>query len=270
MFQKYLFLLVLLISSQIYSQKIDNIKKDLNQEVTKLNSSKSDYKSSSSSSENLGIALIEIFSYLGIYATYGIVVGSYGQEDHLHNRLSKYPFFDNKSGNYVASDSIGKKVRLDAETNYLFESNRISALNFNLKFYPSRYFYFQAMHTSLRESSRIDNLISNLNLLNVSLCYDRIRTEKFNLGWNVGVLHLGSGINQSSISLGMNTSFFPAKKVSFEASGKWSFVSVAPIRLYEIKGKYHIDKSYLTVGYHNYKIGSSVFNLAGIGVGFYF
>ena len=106
--------------------------------------------------------------YVGFYSA----IGDNRSENHLYNPLSKYPYFDGKSGNFQKeNDSIqyGNMIRFDVENHFLYSNNNLFGNHLNAKFRPSQYFYTQGDYRELIEINAITNNYSNLSLFQFNL-----------------------------------------------------------------------------------------------------
>lgn len=197
-----------------------------------------------------------------------IVLGFYATEEHLHNDVSVYPYFDGKSGNYV-NDSIAKNnFRIDVEDFYLRSGSRLYGNHLKAKIRPTKYFYVQADYRELFERT-IDNSTDNLSLMHLNFCYDRLRYDKFNLGWNLGVSYIGSGIRKAGFCYGLSADYFPTNRISLAASAKWSKINSQPVNTYEFAGRFHHKQFFIGLGFQHLKIATPTYNFIAIGGGIY-
>ena len=141
-----LVLLILLMSTYSFSQKIDKSKNELKSGNSSSSSSSSNASTTSSSrnssdSNDFGLVglLAEGFLYLTFYST----IGDYSSENHLYNSLSKHPYFDGKSGNFLNdgdSDAYTNRMRFDLENHFLYSSNSIFGNHLKAKIRPFLFF----------------------------------------------------------------------------------------------------------------------------------
>lgn len=233
-------------------------------------------RSSSSSSNSFGESLlVEIAAYLFVYTTYGVVkygiVGDYYNENHLYSNLSHYPYKNGNYGNYNSNNSLSKcKVRLDVENTFMYNSNDLLGNHLKLKIRPFQYFYLQTDFRQLFEFDRINDANYQLNFSHFTLGYDRVRLNKFNLGWNLGISYIGNDVRKAGFTYGINSDFFLDKNISFSGSAKWSKINTRPVNAFELQSKYHIKNYYFTLGYEHLKIGTPTYNFVTLGAGIYF
>ncbi len=208
-----------------------------------------------------------------LYVTYYTVIGNYAYESHLHNNLTKYPYYNYSSGNYEKRDSFfysKRRARLDLEDLFLFGRNDFWGNHFKAKIRPFHYFYFQTDYFQLVEKSKTENINSSLSIFNFNICYDRLRFDRFNFGWIVGVNYIGNDVQKAGFSYGLNTDIFLFKTLSLNGSARWSSVNGHPVNEYEIHLKHHIKRFYISLGYEHLKIASPTYNFASVGGGIYF
>lgn len=273
-----LLLILFTFSSSLYAQKIDKSKDE-------LKSRKEDnrpplptepvYQTPPStvreSNDSFGIG--GFFVKLGFYLTAYTSIGDYKNEDHLYNPLSPYPYFNGKSGNYEKIDDesvLKKQLRFDVENHFLYSNNASFGNHLKGKFRPFQYFYLQTDYRTLIENDKFSKTTSNLSLFQFNFGYDRLRFEKFNLGWTLGATYIANNINKAGFSYGLNTDIFAFKKVSFNSAMIWSKINGLPVNSFEFRGKYHQKNHFFSLGYENLRIASPSYNYATFGLGYYF
>lgn len=254
-----------------YAQnKIDKSKKELTQKnTTSSNTSNSSSKSNIESQDiNPFIEVIGYF-FLGAFK-YGII-GDYKNEDHLYNELSPYPFFKGK-GNYYEpiTDSIKSNFfRLDTKGAFLYSSNNLFGSYLELKLRASKYIHLQTDFYQVYEFQKIENTGDGLVLYYFNLGYDRIRTERFNLGWTLGASYVGGEIKKAGFSYGLNAEYFIKKNISLLADGKWSSINQFPVNSYAFEGKFYKKNCFLSLGFKHLKIATPTYNFISLGCGIY-
>lgn len=278
MLKNTIFLILFTFSTCIYGQKIDKSKDELKsgkqEEKPPLPTESQNQNSSSKvreSNDDLGAfaAFLEIAYYVTLFGA----IGDYENEDHLCSKLSPYPYFDNKSGNFLKYDDWDEsknRMRFDLENHILYGSNASFGNHFKGKFRPFQYFYLQTDYRELIERDKFAKTSSNLSVFQFNLGYDRLRFEKFNLGWTMGATYIANGINKAGFSYGLHTDIFPFKKVSFNSAMIWSKINSLPVNSFELRGKYHQKNYFFSMGYENLRIASPSYNYATFGAGFYF
>lgn len=265
-------LLVFAFSISFYGQnKTEKSKNELRSNSSSSSSSTVSKSSGSDSDGESGI-LVDVFVNIGLgIFKYGMI-GDYTTEDHLYNKLSEYPFYNTQSGNYDGSDTVvvGKsKFRLDFEDKFLYSNNDLFGNHLNLKIRPFQYFYLQTDFRQIAEINRIDDTNNSLSLFHFNFCYDRVRLERFDLGWSLGASYVGNEVKKGGFSYGLSAAYFMTKNFSFSGSAKWSRINQQPVNAFEIEGKLHKKKCFFTAGFEHLKIASPTYNFISLGGGIY-
>jgi hypothetical protein len=255
--------------------RLEQSKKDLksNNSSTQNNSSSSSSSSRSNTSNTSGGTLAEVIVEVGAVLFYYSFIGDYENENHLHSRLTPYPFKDAGVGNFEAPDSVKtgrNRFRIDFDNKFLYSDSQLYGNHINLKIRPFQYFYFQTDYHALTEKSAFTNYKTHLSIFQFNLNYDRVRLPYLNLGWNIGATYIASDVQKSGVSVGLNAEGFFGKRFSIFATGKWSKVNGQPVNFLELGGKVHSKNYYFTMGFERLKIGTPNYNFIGLGGGLYF
>lgn len=278
MLKNTLLLILFTFSSSLYAQKIDKSKDELKSgkednrpplPTEPVNQNTPSAVRESNDNFGIGTFFVELGFYIGLYSA----VGDYRNEDHLYYPLTPYPYFDGKTGNYEKIDDesvLKKQLRFDLENHFLYGNNASFGNHLKGKFRPFQYFYLQTDYRELIERDQFAKTTSNLSLFQFNLGYDRLRFEKFNLGWTLGATYIANDINKAGFSYGLNTDFFPFKHVSFNSAMLWSKINGLPVNSFEFRGKYHKKNHFFSMGYENLRIASPSYNYATFGAGIYF
>jgi len=278
MLKNTLLLILFTFSSNFYAQKIDKSKDELKSgkednrpplPTEPVNQNPPSTVRESNDNFGIGAFFVELGFYIGLYSA----VGDYRNEDHLYYPLTPYPYFDGKTGNYEKIDDesvLKKQLRFDLENHFLYGNNASFGNHLKGKFRPFQYFYLQTDYRELIERDQFAKTTSNLSLFQFNLGYDRLRFEKFNLGWTLGATYIANDINKAGFSYGLNTDFFPFKHVSFNSAMLWSKINGLPVNSFEFRGKYHKKNHFFSMGYENLRIASPSYNYATFGAGIYF
>lgn len=259
--------------------KLDKSKKELTEkEAVKNTNSKTSSSSSSSSSfdsdENtseLVEAALFVFQYTVGAAWVGLV-GQYENEDHLHNALTKHPYYFQGHGNYFNDEIIDTPAtgfRIDLKDKFIYSNSSLFGNHLDAKIRPSRYFYLKADYYQLLEMPLQDDT-NNLSLFYFNFAYDRIRFKRFNLGWTLGASYVGSGVDKGGFSYGLNAEYFLKKPLSFSAAAKWSHINGHPVNAYEAEARVHRKSMFITLGVEHLKIATPTYTFATVGAGIYF
>ncbi len=203
-------------------------------------------------------------------ATYYSTVGSYNNEDHLHNRLTPYPYADKRFGNYTQLDSAAAKhsFRIDLENSYMLIDHNLMGNHFKARIRPFHYAYIQIDYYQLSEYNTKSGHHDNLALFNFNACYDRIRFNRFNLGWTLGINYVGNEVKKAGFSYGIQAEVFMPLKISLVGSVRFSSINGEPVNELELKARYHMGRWYATMGYEQLKIASPLYHFGTAGIGF--
>jgi hypothetical protein len=234
--------------------------------------------SSTSSSNSNSFAesiLIDIVTTVFYYTAWGAIkygaIGDYKNEKHLLNNVTAYPYSGSVSGDYTSKDRLWNgNFRIDIEEAFLYNSNNLYGNHLKVKIRPTQLFYVQADARNLFEKNPIINSNYNLFLADLALCYDRIRFDRFNFGWKLGVSYVGNEVHKFGFAYGLNANYFIRNNISFSGSTKWSSINSCAVNSYELETKYHKKRGVYVFGYENSKIGTPTYNYIKLGAGFYF
>jgi hypothetical protein len=274
---KIIFLFFIANSISSFSQsKIERSKKDLTRESKTDSSIKKNktgsYSSRSSDDDSFQKEITYVLLKGFVYLTYYSTIGNYNNENHLQSNLTNYPYQNNLSGNFENPDAISPTtnyLRIDLEDQILLGHTNLYGNHLKAKIRPYHYFYVQTDLYTLIEYNKDEKNYSNLSLLNINLCYDRIRFERFNLGWTLGLNYIGNDIKKTGFTYGLNADVFLSKPYSLYGSIKWSSINNAPVNEIELKCRYHKKQYFLSGGYEHLKIGTPTYDFLSVGGGLY-
>lgn len=274
-FYKYLLLFTLVPLDNYAQGKIDQSKEELKKENKREKGQSSQSTSSYSphyrnnNDKTFGECITEGIVTGFFYVTFYSTIGVYRLEDHLHSNLTKYPYYNNRSGNYESTDSVySSKIhfRFDLEDHFLYSNKNLTGNAFKCNIRPFQYFYLQAQYHELTEHNTNDTY-SNLSLFNFNFCYDRLRFSAFNFGWKAGMVYIANNVNKGGFSFGLDAEAFFAKPVSLYVSRQWGGINSKPVNEFEVTAKYHIKRYHVHVGYEHLKIATPVYDYAFLGAG---
>lgn len=261
------FVVFLFFTFSFGQSKIKKAKSELTHTPNQTQTTSTSRSSSSNNSDyNTSSSFILLDLTFGLLKT-GLF-GKYRNEEHLHNSLSQYPYYDGESGNYIDSDMV-KLTRFDIEERFMFKTNDLIGNHIQAKIRPSRFFYFKANLFQLFENDAFTNEKNKLNLFQFTFSYDRIRLKKFNLGWDLGINHIATGVNETGILFGLHADYFFNKNISVNANANWGIINNLPINTSSLAVRYHIKQFTALVGVERLKIASPKFNFGVVGVGIY-
>jgi hypothetical protein len=268
------FLAITLTTGSLNAQdKLDRSKKELNEGSTNSGSKSRSSTESSDSDDGIDSELwADIFTYT-IGGVFYVLFGS-GDEEHLENELTECPYYAPEKGNYFNSEfaegNTGNNFRIDIQNRLVYNSNDLFGNHLDAKIRPFQYFYFKAEYYQLIERQELAGTTDGLSLFYLNFAYDRLRFERFNLGWTTGVSYVGSGVNKAGFSFGLQAEYFLQKNVSFAAAAKWSAVNGKPVNAYEAQARFHKKNYFLTFGVEQLKIASPNYTFVTLGAGAYF
>lgn len=208
---------------------------------------------------------------VGALVSYKALIGSYSTENHLHNRLTAYPYNDRRFGNYTSIDSVAAKhnMRVDIENSIMVIDNDLFGNHLKIKLRPCHFLFLQADYHQLAEYNNTTDRNDYLALMGFNVGYDRLRFGRFNLGFTLGVNYIGNEVKKAAFSYGINTEAFIIKNISLNAGARFSKINHEPVNHIEVKGRYHMGRWYGTAGYEMLKIATPYYNFATVGVGIY-
>ena len=222
-------ILVLLLSIQVLAgslfaqSKIDQSKDELkegNRTKRDRRATDTSYSDGYSGSDNF---FEDLIMQAMMYVAYYSVVGNYNYEDHLYNDLAPYPLYNGISGNYDATLTDDPKLmRLDLENKILLSPSSVYGNHLKVKFRPFRFLYMQTDYYQLWERNGVPNGYSHLSLFDFNLGYDRLRFERFNLGWTLGGKYVGNDVKKGGLSIGVNAEVFLGKHFSLSSAMWWA------------------------------------------------
>jgi len=171
------------------------------------------------------------------YGTVYTFIGDYATETHLSNRLTRYPFEHRSAGNYINQDSVAKPkyFRIDIENQFLYHSDNLFGNHLKVNIRPFQYFYFQTNIFLLNEIDDFNRTRSSLHLYNLEFCYDRVRTERFNFGFSLGVNYIGNDVQMAGFAHGLSAELFLLQSFSVYTCGKLSYINGLPVDQFEVK-----------------------------------
>jgi len=99
------------------------------------------------------------------------------------------------------------------------------------------------------------------------LKYHRIRTQKFDAWFGLGIMHVGNDVDKSGFGIGVGAEWFIKKPISLKFSHKWTNINSQEVHKTKLLFKYHLKNYHISSGYEHFKIGVSKIDAFSIGVG---
>jgi hypothetical protein len=255
--------------ASVYAQgKLDQSKEEIKKGRDYNSDDKEDNSKNRSENSIVGAFLTEVF----LSITYHAFIGDHEYEYHLQNYLSRHPYFNDASGNYVdfhPGEKKEKKFRFDVENSVIINFNQTVGNHLNLKVRPFNKFYFQSEFIRLIEIPTPDNSVAQLSLYDLNFCYDRLRFEKFNLGWSVGFNYMGDEVNKFGFSFGFSAEYFFLQPLSVSSSYRFGGINGVPVDQFDFKLKYHNSRFFYLLGYEYYKLATPRYSFIALGAGLY-
>jgi hypothetical protein len=212
------------------------------------------------------------------HATYGVFFGYYRLEEHLNHPLSRYPFCTATEGNHISerTGNEGRRARIDVTDRFLV-SNTTLGNQLSVRLRPTPYFFFEGSYTHISElfgsildgSNGDQDRSTRFSLINATLCYDRIRTESFNLGWLIGWRHLGEGLDADALVTGLQMEVFMGEGISLTAAYKGGFVYGLGVNESGAHLRFHFGRYAGSIGLQRLVISDYRKNMAAFGLGLY-
>lgn len=208
---------------------------------------------------------LEFLLYVSLYP----IVGNYQTEDHLHHYLSDYPYQYSNIGNYADPEDMElRNFRIDLENHFLFSENNTYGDHFALRVYPFQYFYFLSNFYQITVFDKEKDFPSS-TFFDAMFCYDRLRFQRFNLGWMIGMNYVGNNVNKIGFSGGFNLDWFIFNHFSIQSSANWGINNKENINTFESQLKYHYKKVFFSAGYETIKAQSVRHHFLKAGIGVY-
>ncbi|MEM9679869.1 MAG: hypothetical protein AAF901_06060 [Bacteroidota bacterium] len=271
MLKPYLALVFIICScTLVFSQssKLDRAKESLTDSSTPTsisNSESNNRNDSSGSGSLLGSLILDIFAY----TAYGVLVESPWEMDtdmHFAN-FTNYPYQNRGIGNFTYSN-LGEDIklsRLDIRNTFLLGSRNLFGSHFGAEFRFFQRMNLEVEHLQLFEFINGDT--ETFSLTSILLNYHRIRTQNVDLYFGIGVMHVGSGVNETGLSYNIGAEWFIRKPLSLLVSHKGTSINSQPVRKTKAVVKYHFKNYHASVGQEYFTLGDIQINPFSIGIG---
>lgn len=264
----------LVVSFQSFSQegKLNEGKESLKSTSSSTNTTSTSKKSSRRSNNNnddsvFGSFFSEIFIKLFAYTAYGVAIESpFENEGRMHDaEIAHYPYESSSHGNFIYTDSINYNItRFDVYNRFLIENKNLYGTNLGVDFRFLKRFSLEADYLSFIE--KVNGKRDSFIMFSTLLKYHRIRTQRFDAWFGLGLTHIGSGVNETKFLMGLGGEIFIKKPISLAISHKWATVNSESVNNTKLLLKYHIKNYRIASGYEHYKIGVSKINAFSLGV----
>jgi hypothetical protein len=180
--------------------------------------------------------------------------------------LAKYPYQNSFHGNFIYTDSMNYNIaRFDITNNFVIENSNLYGNNFGVDFRFLKRFGLEFDYLYLTEKTSTNR--DQFSLYSTLINYHRIRTQKLDTWFGLGVMHVGSDVNKTGFGIGLGAEWFVAKPISFKFSHKWTNINNQEVNNTKLLLKYHLKNYHISSGYEHFKIGVSKIDAFSIGVG---
>ncbi|WP_158839686.1 hypothetical protein [Polaribacter sp. L3A8] len=277
MHRKFLLIAVLIfsINTTLFSQegKLDKGKKSLNRTNYSNSGGKKSTKNTNSSG-NTSNNDDTINPFVGIvwglfaYTVYGAFVETpWEVNGRMHDaEFSNYAYKENRYGNFIYTDSTNYNItRFDITNNFVIENKNLYGNNFGLNFRFLKRFAVDLDYLYLSE--KVNGKRDSFSLYSALLKYHRIRTQRFDAWFGLGMMYVANEVNKTGFGLGVGAELFIAKPISLDFFHKWTNINNQEVHKTKLLLKYHIQNYQISSGYEHFKIGVSKINAFSIGVG---
>lgn len=276
MLQKLLFSIVFLFGIQINSfaqdGKLDKGKESLKTSNSSGNNGKTTSKASNNGrntrNNDLENPFARIIWSIAAYTFYGIVIESpFEKEGKMHDaEIAHYPYELVSQGNFIYTDSTNYNItRVDVLSTFVIENKNLYGNNLDVNFRFLKRFAFGLDYLYLTE--KIEDNRDSFALYSALLKYHRIRAQRFDAWFGLGIMHVASTVNKSGFGMGVGAQWFVKKPVSLNFSHKWTNINQQEIHKTKFLLNYHLKNYQISSGYEHFKIGVSKIGAFSLGVG---
>lgn len=216
----------------------------------------------------LGGFFSEVFLRFFAYTAYGAVIESpFEKEGRMHYaEISNYPYQESNYGNFVYTDSTNYNIiRFDITNNFVFESSNLYGNNFAVNFRFLKRFALDVDYLYLLE--KVNGSKDSFSLSSSLLKYYRVRTQRFDAWFGLGIMYVGSDVHETGFGLGLGAEWFIKKPISLDFSHKWTNINQQEVHKTKMLLKYHIKDYHISSGYKHFKIGVSKIGAFSLGIG---
>ena len=264
------------ISLQGFAQegKLDKGKESLKTSSSSSSSSttKSNSKSRRSNRNNndsfADFFFAEFFIKLFAYTAYGVAVETPFEKDgRMHYAdIANYPYQESNYGNFIYTDSTNYNItRLDITNNFVMENSNLYGNNFGVNFRFLKRFALDVDYLYLVE--KVNGTKDSFSLYSALLKYYRVRTQRFDAWFGLGMMHVGSDVDETGFGIGLGAEWFIKKPISLGVSHKWTNINQQEVHKTKLLLKYHLKNYHISSGYEHFKIGVSKIDSFSVGIG---
>jgi len=273
--------LVIYISLLFFSIDTGFSQSRINRAENSLNSSNSWTKTTKENKEDKDVDL-EFLLTLGTYTLEGflyVVYGSYyvviGPSDEKENKtgevfITNYPYNYSNKGNYTYNiEEDNSRFRTEIKSRYLFGNRSLKGVHLTSSMRFLKRLELEMDYNQLWENS-VNFGQDELAIYNMLLKYHRIRFEKIDFWWGVGVSHIAGDVNRYGFTYNLGSELFFVKPLSLEVSFNQTFVNTETVNKFNALLNCHIKRFKVIGGYEHLKIGTENFRMMTFGAGVFF
>jgi len=178
---------------------------------------------------------------------------------------SDYPYKNNAG---LFEENNTKTWHLDADFAYLKESASLNAINFDVNINPSRYWSMKVKYFRFTERFNFEE--SQLDLSEFFIQYNRVRRERFNLQWGIGLINMVGEKDRSGLALDLGCELFIYNPISIESNYVFGYLEDAMFSEFDAKINLYRKRFNLFAGYKYISVANVSLNnlMLGIGVNF--
>ena len=264
-------LLSLIFTNSIFSQtgKLHRAKQNLKQQKD-MNQYINDSDTTNNKDSNSFHPFQDLFVQIMWNITYGIAIETiFEKESKMHRAaISKYPYIENKIGNYSYTDNLSVLYRFSVTDSWLRESTSLYGNNANLQFRFAKRLDVNLGYLELNEKTNFTT--DNFSLFSAMLNYHRIRTQKIDLWYGLGVMHVANNVNKTGFAYGIGAEWFFKKPISLYASINSTVINQENLTKSNVLLKYYHKKTQFIGGYQKFKVTTIDVDTFSLGLGYTF
>jgi hypothetical protein len=269
-------------TSLLYSQERNEKEKKKEEEKGKIgqfeDAAKSDSSQSSSSSnqpsyhpsspeEESIMQQITNYMLLGIFFQFPDENEVFYDGKFWERSFSEYPY--RHPGIGMFADSSTKWFLLSFNGAFITDGDRISGYGGRLFVSPFPVINLQFQFTDLAE--KLTTHTDRIRFYDVLLNYNRVKTEIVSIWWGLGFSGFeGPTTHSSGPALDFGMEFYPIEPVSLSGSYIIAGLKTSSLKEGLIRINVHFSRSYGSLGYQSFSIGSSTLDGVIIGGGMWF
>jgi len=251
------------------SGKLQKAKQSLNTPSTNTSKSvKSSKRNSKKVSRSYKNPFAEILVRIALYSTYGIFIETPLERDgKMHDaEIAQYPYKEARYGNFIYTDSINYSIgRFDISNSFVIEDKNLYGNNLNLDF---RFFKRMGLEVGYLQLFEKNNGKSDsFSLFSAMVNYHRIRTQKLDVWFGLGIMYVGNNVRKSGFSYGFGAEWFIKKPISLLVSHKSASINQRGVNKTKLLLKYHLKNYHISSGYENFVLAVSTIDAFSIGFG---